>query len=323
MAVLAGVVILLILLYPKIARTRVLTVVVMIAAMGYLGAFEWTREAARRPYIVNEVMYSNGILKEQVERINQEGFLKNAKWAQNKEVTQANQLEAGRELFLHQCFACHTVGGFNNDIVIRTRNMSYGAMQKYLATIHQKRYFMPPFAGNESELKALAAYLTAGLHKKPLTEEVADIGDHGKRLFDDNCAACHGGDVLKPKMAGWSKEKIRASLDKLASLNPAMPDYSAPVADKDAVADYLYGLNNPDPGAPVKEQGATLFEDNCAPCHGLDVLRPKVSGWSRAKIRTALDNLSALNPGMPDYTGSAAEKDSLAEYMLKQAGGVK
>jgi mono/diheme cytochrome c family protein len=322
LAVLAGVLIALILLNPK-ARIRCLIVVVMLSAMGYMGAFEWTREAARRPYVINEVMYSNGILKKEVERINQEGFLKNAKWVQNKEVTETNQLEAGRELFLHQCFACHTVGGFNNDIVSRTKNMSFGAMRKYLATIHEKRYFMPPFVGNDAELKALAAYLTAGLHKKPLTDDAAAAGDRGKQVYEENCAACHSADSIKPKMKGWDLAKVRASLDKLPALNPAMPDYTGTPADKDAMAGYLFGLNNPGAAAPAKDQGATLYEDNCAACHSMDQIKPKMTGWSRDKIRAALDKLSALNPAMPDYIGTAAEKDALAEYMVKQTGGAQ
>jgi Cytochrome bd-type quinol oxidase, subunit 1 len=226
LAALAGLVMVLILLHPR-ARTRTLTVVVMVAAMGYMGAFEWTREAARRPYVINEVMYSNGILKSEVERINREGFLKNARWVQQKEITEANQLEAGRELFLHQCFACHTVGGFNNDIIRRTKNMSYGAMRKYLTTIHEKRYFMPPFVGNETELKALAAYLTAGLHKKPLADDGGAAGDRGTVLYEENCAACHSAESIKRKMKGWELAKIRAALDKLPALNPAMPEYNA------------------------------------------------------------------------------------------------
>jgi mono/diheme cytochrome c family protein len=321
LAALAGLAITLILLNPK-ARTRSLTVIVMVAAMGYMGAFEWTREAARRPYVINEVMYSNSILKKEVERINQEGFLKNAKWVQHKEVTEANQLEAGRELFLHQCFACHSLGGANNDIIGRTKNMSYGSMRKYLATIHEKRYFMPPFVGNDTELKALAAYLTAGLHHKPLTEDVAAAGDRGKVLFDDNCAACHAADSLKPKMTDWTLEKVRGSLDQLPALNAAMPDYTAPAADKDAMAGYLFSLNHPGTAA-VKDQGATLYEDNCAACHSFDQIKPKMSGWSREKMRTVLDKLSALNPAMPDYNGSTAEKDALADYMAKQTGGAK
>ena len=322
MAVLAGVLIALILLNPK-ARTRCLIITVMVVAMGYMGAFEWTREAARRPYVINEVMYSNGILKKEVERLNQEGFLKNAKWVQHKEVTEANQLEAGRELFLHQCFSCHTVGGFNNDIISRTKNMSYGAMRKYLATIHEKRYFMPPFVGNEAELKALAAYLTAGLHKKPLTDDSGAAGDRGKLLYEENCAACHSADSIKPKLKGWDLAKIRTALDKLPVLNPAMPEYSAPAADKDAVAGYLFGLNNPGAAAPAKDQGASLYEENCAACHSIEQIKPKMGGWSRDKIRGALDKLSALNPAMPDYTGTPAEKDAMADYMAKQTGGAK
>lgn len=322
LAALAGLVIVLILMKPK-GRIRMLTVVVMISAMGYMGAFEWTREAARRPYVINEVMYSNGILKNDVERINREGFLKNAKWVQNKEVTEANQLDAGRELFLHQCFACHTLGGFNNDILVRTKNMSYSAMGKYLATIHEKRYFMPPFIGNEVELKALAAYLTAGLHSKPLNDGVGASGDRGKALFDDDCAQCHGADALKPKLSGWTLEKNRAALDKLPVLNPAMSAYTAPAADKDALAGYLHSLGNPSAAAPAADQGAKLFEDNCAPCHGFDQIKPGLAGWSKGKIRTALDKLSALNPAMPDYDGSAKDKDALADYIAKQAGGAR
>ncbi len=241
LAVLAGALIIMILIKPGI-KTKALTAIVMIAAMGYMGAFEWTREAARRPYVINEVMYSNGILKSEVERINKEGFLKNAKWVKNREITEANRIEAGKELFVHQCYACHTLGGFNNDIFSRTTGMSYGAMTKYLAAIHEKRYFMPPFVGNETELKALAAYLTVGLHNKPLVEEappVAGGGSNGNVLFEDNCASCHGMDVLKPLMAGWSRDKIRASLDKLAVINPAMPDYTGAPAEKDAMTDYL------------------------------------------------------------------------------------
>ena len=321
MAALAGLLITLILLKPK-ARSRGLIVVVMIAAMGYMGAFEWTREAARRPYVINQVMYSNGILAKEVDRINQEGFLKNAKWVQHKEVTAANQLEAGRELFLHQCFACHSVGGFNNDIVSRTKNISFGGMRTYLATIHEKRYFMPPFVGTDVELKALAAYLTAGLHGKPLTDGGGTAGDRGRVLFEENCAACHGADALKPKMAGWSREKVRAALDKLAALNPAMPDYDAPPGDKDAMAGYLFGLNNPAAALP-SVQGSVLYQDNCAVCHSLEQIKPKMKGWSRAKIRDALDRLPALDPAMPDYTGTQAEKDAMADYMAQQTGGAQ
>ena len=48
-----------------------------------------------------------------------------------------------------------------------------------------------------------------------------------------------------------------------------------------------------------------------------------MAGWSRQKIRSSLDKLAALNQAMPDYEGSAAEKELLADYLLKETGGAK
>ena len=245
LALLAAAALTLVLVRPAL-RTRLVTVVVLVAALGYLGAFEWTREAARRPYVINQVMYSNGIREKDVERLDRQGFLATARWVRNRQVTEANRLEAGRELFVHQCYACHTVGGFNNDILARTQAMSYQGLRGYLATVHEKRPFMPPFVGTEEERGALAAFLTAGLAGKPLpteAETAAPSGSaKGSTLFEENCAACHGADLLKPKLAGWTREKVRSALDGLSRLNEAMPDYAGSPAEKEALADYLYGL---------------------------------------------------------------------------------
>ena len=124
-------------------------------------------------------------------------------------------------------------------------------------------------------------------------------------------------------MKSWELTKIRAALDKLPALNPAMPEYNAPAPDKDAVAGYLFSLNNPGADSSAKDQGATLYEENCAACHSLDQVKPKMAGWPKKKIRSALDKLSALNPAMPDYSGTAVEKDFLADYLAKHTGGAQ
>jgi len=49
--------------------------------------------------------------------------------------------------------------------------MSYSALLNYIKTIHEKRYFMPPFAGNEEEVRALATYIIRDLNGQPATEE--------------------------------------------------------------------------------------------------------------------------------------------------------
>ncbi len=72
----------------------------LFCALAVMGSFEWIREAARRPYVINEVMYSNAIMKNDVERLNREGFLQSALWVQNREISAENRLAAGEELFM-------------------------------------------------------------------------------------------------------------------------------------------------------------------------------------------------------------------------------
>ncbi|MBE0603402.1 MAG: c-type cytochrome [Deltaproteobacteria bacterium] len=246
-AVVALAVLTLILVILKPARhTRPVSLFVFLSAFVFMGAFEWTREAARRPYVINRVMYSNGVPVADVPRLQRTGYLEAALWTSHKAVDEGNLLEAGKELFIHQCHACHTIGGANNDILARTRNMSYPAMAAYIRTIHEKRYFMPPFAGTEAEGKALAAFIVKGLHGKEIAERPAAAAGalSGKDVFEQHCSGCHtlSGDdnPLPPKVAKWDRKKIREALDRLETLKGGvMPPLDAPPAEKDALADFL------------------------------------------------------------------------------------
>lgn len=223
---------------------RSTALVVLVAAFVALGAFEWTREADRRPYVINEVMYSNGLRPQQVEAFNKQGFLANAKWSQVQQVDDSNLQQAGAELFRYQCYICHTVDGINNPIKPKVAHMDFASMQNYLDRIHQIRYFMPPFAGTEKEKQALAAYLVGTLHGKPLTmpaaaSDTSSAAPSGQQLFANNCAFCHGEDKVKRYIQGWDRQRIRTALDKLNELNSAMPPYEGSAAEKEDLTDYL------------------------------------------------------------------------------------
>ncbi len=60
-------------------------------------------------------------------------------------------------------------------------------------------------------------------------------------------------------------------------------------------------------------------------CHtltgGSNPLLPKVEGWSRGRIRDALDKLTELNPAMPPLQASKREKDQLADFLVSQIQG--
>jgi mono/diheme cytochrome c family protein len=249
-----------------------------------------------------------------------------------REFHEESLLEIGQDLFKNQCHACHTVGGLNNDIIARTATYTYPAMMTYLETIHQRRYFMPPFVGSPDERRALATWIVTGLHGKPSGAEAAPIATGseegpGAQLFQDNCISCHDSGLIKTKTAGWSPEKIRTALDKLSALNPAMPDYAGTAAEKDQLAAFIVSLNAAGSTVPavVEETGETIFETHCAMCHSLakghNPLLPKVSGWSRERIRAALDMLEKLQPAMPPMVASDEEKNTLAAFLYEKSQG--
>jgi mono/diheme cytochrome c family protein len=308
-------------------HSRPVALLVFISAFVFMGAFEWTREAARRPYVTNEVMYSNGILKADVGVLKQNGFLPTARWASMKELHEESLLEAGKELFIHQCYACHTIRGANNDIVTRTGTMSSTALLAYIKTIHEKRYFMPPFAGSDAEARALAAFIVKGLHGKIIAEG-PETGGKGKELFDANCTACHGEDLVKSRTAGWDRARIRKALDRLNAINPAMPDYQGSAAEKELLADYFVSLNKPGaaPTAAGHHHGEDVFEQHCAMCHtlrgGSNPLLPKLAGGDVQQIRKTLDMLDKLKGGvMPPLNAPAADKDALAQFLSVSVQG--
>jgi mono/diheme cytochrome c family protein len=245
----AVVLLLIITLLAGIARPaynlKSVALVSMVCGLLIIGSFEWTREAARRPYVLNEVMYSNSILKNDVASLKENGYLQSAIWVKNKSITPENRSAAGKELFIHQCYACHTLGGSNNDLLKLTQNMSYSALTKYIGKIHKVRYFMPPFAGTNDEAKALAAYIAGDLHGKEIADPTAtDNGAiSGKQVFEDNCSACHEPDDLAPALEGEDIESLRSTLLTLPAISDEMPPFEGSRAERNALADYLNSLN--------------------------------------------------------------------------------
>ncbi|MCF8303265.1 MAG: cytochrome ubiquinol oxidase subunit I [Bacteroidales bacterium] len=137
----------------------------IVIGLGWIGGFEYLREIARKPYVIYEYMYSNSIKVNEAEKINKEGYLKNAKWAPIHEVNDENLLEAGEVIFAHQCLSCHTVGGYN-DIIPRTDHLTERGMEAKLTGLGRIETYMPHFFGTDKERKAVAAYITRKINGK-------------------------------------------------------------------------------------------------------------------------------------------------------------
>jgi len=157
-------------LYTKPKRAPVfLAIMMLIGSMGLIAEFERVREFVRKPYIIYNYMYANGVRVADVPYLNKEGYLKHAAFVppEFRQVTDENRLVAGKYLYQMQCRYCHTVNGINS-MKARTKGLSEEAIYIRIGSLNSVvTPFMPPFTGTDAERKALAAYLASLAHDRP------------------------------------------------------------------------------------------------------------------------------------------------------------
>ncbi len=144
---------------------KIVAFVLVAISFGWMSGFEYMREIARKPYVLYDNMYSNGVVPGDVVTINKAGFLATAKWTKVKELTADNTLDAGSEIFRLQCMACHTIDGYNG-ILSRTDKLTERGLVAQLTGMGKVNTYMPPFIGTEAEKEALAAYIFKDLQQK-------------------------------------------------------------------------------------------------------------------------------------------------------------
>ncbi len=168
-------------LYPKDFGTGHAFAVLFIA-LSATAATEYARETLRKPFVINQHMYSSGVRQNERDKFNQEGYLTHSPWVKPEEKQQwasqqplahADQVERGRLIFLGQCVNCHTVKGYRSmEILLGERDRK--AIGSLLETLHAAKpdspytKFMPPLVGTVAEREALADYLST-LGTKPLS----------------------------------------------------------------------------------------------------------------------------------------------------------
>ncbi|MFW6415015.1 MAG: cytochrome ubiquinol oxidase subunit I [Thermodesulfobacteriota bacterium] len=152
-----------------------LAIGLLAAALVYTGSFEWIREAARKPYLIHEHLYSTGIYKGNEQALKSRSFLSAAKWTQNDRVDKSNQLQSGKEIFRIQCSGCHSVGGPINDILPLTQKYGVYGMDSQLNGQGKMQKYMPEFLGTKQERRALAYYIVNGLQDKEIAGKEREI----------------------------------------------------------------------------------------------------------------------------------------------------
>jgi mono/diheme cytochrome c family protein/cytochrome bd-type quinol oxidase subunit 1 len=223
------------------------SLVVLISIFIFFSAFEFIREAGRKPFIIRNYMYSSGLKVADIEKLEGKSILNHSKWVQNKEINEHNILSAGEEIFMIQCYACHTLG-FKNNILPGLKNWNEKRISTVLKNLKGITPFMPPFIGTEQERGALAKWLYS---KAPKDGEFVKEGSlplpaQGERIFKQQCSLCHEIDdpegILPRLLQYQSIDEITNILGKLDSLNEDMPAFEGNDQEKKALAEYLFKL---------------------------------------------------------------------------------
>lgn len=171
MIVLAGLVLLISIiaaLRPRLIP-RVILLVPFIFGLYLLGHFERVREFIRKPYVIADYMYSNGVKVSDLPVFKRDGILEYAAFVKNHRVTSENMVAAGKDVFMLACSRCHTTSGLNGMTtkfgdLYGDEDWDRNAMLAFIETMHTSRTYMPPFPGNEREAEALVEYIKTMQH---------------------------------------------------------------------------------------------------------------------------------------------------------------
>lgn len=153
-------------------------VVMLVCGLGFMFAEEGSREMMRKPYSIYNYMYSNGVLKQNVDKLNKEGFITNhafakAEWAALP--ANATSEDKGQIVFRYQCVSCHTAHGSGYRSMQRLLGErdsdAIGNLLKLMRDNHKVdkdgkgvtpyHAFMPPVVGKQDEVDNLRDYLVS------------------------------------------------------------------------------------------------------------------------------------------------------------------
>ena len=159
-----------------------------LAACAFFGGYERLREGARKPFLIHDFMFANGLRVDEIARLDEEGVLSKAGWA--AAAATDDPVVKGEQVFRAQCASCHTLDGYqalrpllpdDSDLIFSVVFTLHDQGEAFTAlapgeTIDMSKLdypFMPPFVGTDDEMEALVAYLAT----LATPAQVAERGD--------------------------------------------------------------------------------------------------------------------------------------------------
>ncbi len=228
------------LLLPKVWN-RGLVAVLLLCGLLTMGAGEWTREAGRKPFVIQKYMYSTGMLASQEDVVAEQGMAASAKWISPDAMDDPVRL--GRDLYRAYCQPCHTRDGYNG-LQPYLAHWDEETVSGLLPRLENIRALMPPWYGTDRENAALTSYL---MTMKPQTKPdwPADPDAAAQLAFDVSCGLCHTPDgfrSLRDSFGGMTADEIDEFLDEAGDVDEGMPAYTGTEKQRKALIRYLEEL---------------------------------------------------------------------------------
>lgn len=252
-ALLSGILLAVTFVLAVLARVRpgrihlAFSLIVALVALGAMGSFEFVREAVRKPYVIANYLYANSLYAAPmpgdggftVEHLDDVGVLQTAKWVDPRIRTTTDTVAQGRMVFHLECASCHTPNayrGVRNYLALR--QWSPARMTAMLGTLDfMHNGVMPPFAGTNAELAALASYLDS--LQPAVAPTTAAIEGH--TVFVRNCVMCHRQRRGDPLFARLPRDPAAAdaALASLPDLFIRMPTLNLSPGERTALVQWI------------------------------------------------------------------------------------
>ncbi len=209
----------------------------MIFALSWFGEYEWMRESVRKPYVITNYMYANGIDVAKAETYQEEGL---------HEYIQFKTSDKPADLFRRACRSCHTMDGYKP-----LKQAFDGTDEAFIAGIimgtQAIRGNMPPFVGAEDEAQMIASHIYTQIDKRHLSEIYNLEGTAlGKKVYDVRCGKCHvfnGFNDKSESLLEITEEDIGDILDMAGEFAEEMPEFTGDAQERKALIDYIMSLN--------------------------------------------------------------------------------
>jgi mono/diheme cytochrome c family protein len=216
---------------------RVTAAIILLLGFGVTGAGEWVREAVRKPWVIQDYIYSSGFRATEVKKLRAQGLTASARWI--NPAARGDQLAMGEEIFRVACANCHARSGYNG-LANRVAGWDRTFTAAWIERMENALPAMPPWVGTHSEAAELADYLLS----LPHIDGARKAPSEGAGVYRTYCSSCHtlrGHRALAELLDGSNADEIEDFLQNMES--DWMPPFTGDANQRRALAGFLASLN--------------------------------------------------------------------------------